>query len=130
MVINALSSFPFTILNLIFRLSLASCACEAGEAKSMTDIIKMQGMILKKVTGVFIKSEDAKLSTRQVEVKGKNYFVSHVDKTAEKLIIEGLRRLLPEAGYIAEEGTSTKKGDVYNWIIDPLDGTTNFIHGL
>jgi myo-inositol-1(or 4)-monophosphatase len=83
-----------------------------------------------RTTGIFIKSEAAKFSSGQVEIKGKNDFVSYVDKTAEKLIIEGLNLLLPEAGYIAEEGTSTKKGEVYNWIIDPLDGTTNFIHGL
>ena len=38
--------------------------------------------------------------------------------------------LLPEAGFIAEEGTSDRKGERYNWIIDPIDGTTNFIHGL
>jgi myo-inositol-1(or 4)-monophosphatase len=85
---------------------------------------------LARTTGAFIKLEAAKFSTRQVEIKGKNDFVSYVDKTAEKLLVEGLRHLLPEAGYIAEEGTSTKKGEVYNWIIDPLDGTTNFIHGL
>ena len=39
-------------------------------------------------------------------------------------------KLLPESGFIAEEGTSDKKGEKYNWIIDPLDGTTNYIHGL
>lgn len=85
---------------------------------------------LARTTGVFIKAEGAKFSSRKVEVKGKNDFVSYVDKTAEKLIVEGLSLLLPEAGYIAEEGTSSKKGEVYNWVIDPLDGTTNFIHGL
>jgi myo-inositol-1(or 4)-monophosphatase len=74
--------------------------------------------------------ERSKFSTSQIEIKGKNDFVSYVDKTSEKLIVEGLEKLLPEAGFIAEEGTSTKKGDVYNWIIDPLDGTTNFIHGI
>jgi myo-inositol-1(or 4)-monophosphatase len=38
--------------------------------------------------------------------------------------------MLPGSGFIAEEGTSTKKSDTYNWIIDPLDGTTNFSHGV
>ena len=66
----------------------------------------------------------------KVEVKGKNDFVSYVDKTSEKRIVEKLALLLPEAGFIAEEGTSTKKGEIYNWVIDPLDGTTNFIHGI
>ncbi len=85
---------------------------------------------LSKTTGGFILAERSKFSTTQIEIKGKNDFVSYVDKTSEKLIVEGLEKLLPEAGFIAEEGTSTKKGDVYNWIIDPLDGTTNFIHGI
>ncbi len=83
-----------------------------------------------KEVGLFISNERAKFSTESVEVKGTNDFVSYVDKTSEKLLVEALAILLPESGYIAEEGTSTKKGEVYNWIIDPLDGTTNFIHGI
>jgi len=57
-------------------------------------------------------------------------YVTYVDKTAEQMIVDGLLKLLPESGFIAEEGTSDKKGETYNWIIDPLDGTTNYIHGL
>jgi len=56
--------------------------------------------------------------------------VSYVDKTSEIQIINELEKLLPEAGFIAEEGTSDKRGERFNWIIDPLDGTTNYIHGL
>lgn len=85
---------------------------------------------LTKKVGVFIKNERNKFSIDRIEIKGKNDFVSYVDKTSEKQLIEGLSVLLPEAGFIAEEGTSTKKGETYNWIIDPLDGTTNFIHGI
>ncbi len=85
---------------------------------------------LSKEVGVFIKNEGEKFSSMKVEVKGKNDFVSYVDKTSEKRIVEKLALLLPEAGFIAEEGTSTKKGETYNWVIDPLDGTTNFIHGI
>lgn len=44
------------------------------------------------------------------------------------MLVEGLMKLLPEAGFITEEGTSSIKGETFNWIIDPLDGTTNFIH--
>lgn len=85
---------------------------------------------LTKQVGFFIKNERGKFSTDRVEIKGKNDFVSYVDRTSEQKLIEGLSLLLPEAGFIAEEGTSTKKGINYNWIIDPLDGTTNFIHGI
>ncbi len=84
---------------------------------------------LAKETGAFIKEEAKKFKTSTVEVKGHNNFVSYVDKTSEEKLVAGLSALLPEAGFIAEEGTSDKKGERYNWIIDPLDGTTNFIHG-
>lgn len=85
---------------------------------------------LTKEVGSFIQQEKKKFQANKIEVKGKNDFVSYVDKTSEKLIVERLSKLLPEAGFIAEEGTSQKKGLHYNWIIDPLDGTTNFIHGV
>jgi myo-inositol-1(or 4)-monophosphatase len=85
---------------------------------------------LSKQVGEFIKKERNNFEANRVEVKGKNDFVSYVDKTAEKRIVEQLQKLLPEAGFIAEEGTITQKGELYNWIIDPLDGTTNFIHGI
>lgn len=80
--------------------------------------------------GSFIKEECKKISIRDIEVKSQNSLVTYVDKTAEKSIVDFLEKLIPEAGFIAEEGTSDKKGDVYNWVIDPLDGTTNFIHGI
>ncbi len=85
---------------------------------------------LSRQVGAFIKNEREQFSVNKIEVKGKNDFVSYVDKTSEIKLIEKLSALLPDSGFIAEEGTSTKKGDVYNWIIDPLDGTTNFIHGI
>jgi myo-inositol-1(or 4)-monophosphatase len=56
--------------------------------------------------------------------------VSYVDKTAEIALVKGLRILLPEAGFVTEEKTASIAGEQYDWIIDPLDGTTNFIHGL
>jgi len=85
---------------------------------------------LAKETGSFIRNEARKFSTDMVEVKGSNNFVSYVDKTSEKKIIEGLSKLLPGSGFIAEEETTKESEAVFQWIIDPLDGTTNFIHGL
>jgi len=86
--------------------------------------------ILAKQTGEFIRQERKIFTTASIEYKGHNDLVSYVDKTAEEKIVEGLSKLLPEAGFITEENTITKKGETYNWIIDPLDGTTNFIHGI
>lgn len=80
--------------------------------------------------GKFIKKERLTFQLHNVEVKGKNDFVTYVDKNAEQLLVDGLSKLIPEAGFFAEENTSSKKGDTYNWVIDPIDGTTNFIHGI
>src|SRR5665647_1400407 len=85
---------------------------------------------LAKIAGLFIADEREKFNLEDVEVKGKANFVSYVDKQAEELIVDGLRKLLPGSGFIAEEGTATSTDEKYKWIIDPLDGTTNFIHGL
>jgi len=85
---------------------------------------------LAKQTGIFIRNERLQFSVDRIETKSKNDFVSYVDKTSEIQIIKRLSELLPDSGFIAEEGTSSKKGELYNWIIDPLDGTTNFIHGI
>jgi len=85
---------------------------------------------LARETGEFILAEKDKVSSKDVELKGVHNYVTYVDKTAEKMLVDGLSSIFPPAGFIAEEGTSDKKGDSFNWIIDPLDGTTNFIHGL
>ena len=83
-----------------------------------------------KEAGHFIRQERKTFNADKIEYKGLNDLVSYVDKTAEQKIVAGLELILPEAGFITEEKTSTKIGERYNWIIDPLDGTTNFIHGL
>jgi myo-inositol-1(or 4)-monophosphatase len=83
-----------------------------------------------RTAGNFIASEREKFNLSDVEVKGKANFVSYVDKQAEELIVGKLRALLPDSGFIAEEGTAISTNEKYKWIIDPLDGTTNFIHGL
>ena len=77
----------------------------------------------------FIRAESTRFTEASVESKSLNNLVSYVDKTAESRLVEGLGRLLPEAGFIAEEGTGERKVGL-NWIIDPLDGTTNFVHGI
>jgi myo-inositol-1(or 4)-monophosphatase len=81
-------------------------------------------------TGTFIKSEAGKFGTERVEVKGLNNFVTYVDKTSEQKLIRGLTKIISGAGFIAEEGTTAEIKARYRWVIDPLDGTTNFIHGL
>lgn len=79
---------------------------------------------------VFLLAEKGKVDHQQIETKSKNSLVSYVDKTAEKMLVTGLQKLLPDSVFLTEEETiETQEGD-YQWIIDPLDGTTNFLHDL
>jgi myo-inositol-1(or 4)-monophosphatase len=92
--------------------------------------IANQVIEIAKQAGDFIRQERKAFNPDKIEYKGLNDMVSYVDKTAEQIIVEGLKKVLPESGFITEEKTTTTIGERYNWIIDPLDGTTNFIHGL
>lgn len=80
--------------------------------------------------GRFIMRERKTLTSSDVETKSQASLVTYVDKQAELLIVEGLRKLIPAAGYVTEEGTAGAAGEELMWIIDPLDGTTNYIHGI
>ena len=82
-----------------------------------------------KEVGFFIRTERIKFNYDNVEIKGVNDLVSYVDKTSEKLIVEKLMQLPIDAGFMVEENTISEKKE-YNWIVDPLDGTTNFVHGI
>ncbi len=83
-----------------------------------------------KEAGQYIREELPRLRSSDIESKGLHNYVTHVDTTAEKRIVKSLEQLLPEAGFIVEEESISKQGDTYRWVVDPLDGTTNFIHGL
>ncbi len=85
---------------------------------------------LSREVGKFIRKERSTFTKRKVEVKGLHDFVSYVDKTAEQMLVAGLKQIVPQAGFIAEEGTVARDDNPLKWIVDPLDGTTNFIHGL
>jgi myo-inositol-1(or 4)-monophosphatase len=80
--------------------------------------------------GAYIRNEYGKVQQSRIESKSANNFVSYVDKSAEQLFVEGLGKLLPEAGFIAEEDHTRPLAERFNWVIDPLDGTTNFLHGV
>jgi myo-inositol-1(or 4)-monophosphatase len=83
-----------------------------------------------KEAGAYIKSQIQNLSAEDVEHKGSHDLVSFVDRAAEELIVEKLQKILPEAGILAEEGSGSSANTSLLWIIDPLDGTTNFVNGL
>ena len=80
--------------------------------------------------GSYIKKERASFSVEKVERKHAHDYVSYVDKGSEQRIVKALRELMPEAGFITEEGSAGHTDEQYVWVVDPLDGTTNFIHGF
>ena len=82
-------------------------------------------------TGQFIFNEQKKLDNKNIETKsGNSDLVTNIDKESEEQIVKKLREIFPEAGFITEEEITRDEEKEYNWIIDPLDGTTNFVHGL
>jgi len=81
-------------------------------------------------TGDFLRNEITKIRTTDIESKQVHDFVTYVDKTSEKQLVKGLAKILPEAGFLTEEKTTAQTDRLLRWIIDPLDGTTNYIHGL
>ena len=92
---------------------------------TLNEVIKIA-----KRAGEFIRHEGQQFDRSKIQEKGLNNLVSYVDMEAEKMIVQTLKFTLPDAGFITEEGTETEKAEKYNWVIDPLDGTTNFMHGL
>ena len=78
--------------------------------------------------GAFLRNERSGFDRSKVEKKNAHDYVSYVDKESERRIVAQLRELLPEAGFIAEEGSGSLTTENYCWLVDPLDGTTNFIH--
>jgi len=70
-----------------------------------------------------------RVDSSQITAKGRNDFVSEVDRAAEREIIATVRRAYPSHAFLAEESGVSGESDTV-WIVDPLDGTTNFLHGF
>lgn len=79
--------------------------------------------------GEFLRNENRKLTSADIEIKSFNNLVTYVDRKSEEMIVDRLSKILPGSGFIAEENSDLNKAE-FNWIIDPLDGTTNYIHGV
>ena len=80
--------------------------------------------------GQIINRASLDLDLLKVSKKQHNDFVTEVDKAAEAAIIETLSTAYPDHAILAEESGATERESDFQWIIDPLDGTTNFIHGF
>lgn len=79
--------------------------------------------------GGYLKEEQSKLMQGSIEVKGTRDYVTYIDKEAEKIIVSALSDAYPETGFLTEEGTIESEIREWTWIIDPLDGTTNYVNG-
>lgn len=82
--------------------------------------------------GTFLVEQRKSFDQSRVEQKQSHDYVSYVDKGCEQMVVERLKEVLPEAGFITEEKTVKQEEgkEEYFWVVDPLDGTTNFIHDL
>jgi myo-inositol-1(or 4)-monophosphatase len=80
--------------------------------------------------GKIIARAYEQLDMVQAELKGANDFVTNVDKEAESAIISTIKASYPDHAFIAEESGVSGSDSKYQWIIDPLDGTTNFVKGI
>ncbi len=92
------------------------------------ELITKQVVNLCRAVGQFIQKEAEEFKNNDIEEKGIHNLVTYVDKESERILVKELSKILPEAGFIAEEDSSLDRSDNLNWVIDPLDGTTNFIH--
>ncbi len=83
----------------------------------------------RKAGRIIVRAMD-RIDALKIIEKQRNDFVSEVDRDAESAIIDVLHTAYPDHGILGEEHGTSFKGDEYTWIIDPLDGTTNFLHGV
>ncbi len=85
-------------------------------------------MDLAKRAGSFLKENIGR--DLQVEYKGRNNPVTRVDKASQALILQAIEKDFPDHSIIAEEGASKETGAEFTWIVDPLDGTVNYVHRI
>lgn len=94
-------------------------------------LLCQQVCTLAREVGEYLLQERTHIQSVEKQTKGIHDYVTAFDKESERRIVSRLKELLPESGFIAEEGSAGKTGtEPYVWIVDPLDGTTNYIHGL
>lgn len=92
--------------------------------------IREQAAILALAVGEFIRRERMIFKSEQAEQKALHDLVSYVDRTSEMKLVEQLKKIKRGAGFINEESGRTLANREWVWVVDPLDGTTNFVHGI
>ena len=105
----------------------AFCYTHLGE-KTLHALLNIAVRAARTAGSVIIRQAD-RVDGLKIDTKGTNDFVTAVDRQAESLIIDIITKAYPRHGILAEE-SGEKSGDDFVWVIDPLDGTTNFLHGF
>jgi myo-inositol-1(or 4)-monophosphatase len=98
---------------------------QSALAELMPEVLRIS-----RQAGDFIRTQVGLVQSGDIIEKDRNSLVSYVDKTAEKMLVEGLSTLVPGAGFVTEEDTIVNTRAEYTWVIDPLDGTTNFLQEI
>ncbi|MEJ2752218.1 MAG: inositol monophosphatase family protein, partial [Chloroflexota bacterium] len=80
--------------------------------------------------GDYARDQRLRINEKDIEVKGHGDYVSHVDKDVEEMLRDGLTKLIPDSTVMAEETTPDAQGGSWRWIVDPIDGTTNYLIGV
>ena len=98
----------------------------------MQDLLILQEKTIEAVkqAAVFVQSEIGKIHQQDIETKSLNSLVTYVDKNAESILVHALQKILSGSTFLTEENTIKQVQGEWQWIIDPLDGTTNFIHQI
>ena len=96
---------------------------------SIDTIVANTRMLLKEARYKILISRIDNMES-EVSLKSLNNLVTDVDKSIEKFLVTGLRNILPSSTFLTEEQTVETTCGEYQWIIDPIDGTTNFVHGV
>lgn len=90
--------------------------------------IQEQTILAVEKAATFIQKEIGRIHQHDIETKALNSLVTYVDKEAEKILVTELQKIIAGASFLTEENTIEQTQGEWQWIIDPLDGTTNFIH--
>jgi myo-inositol-1(or 4)-monophosphatase len=96
----------------------------------MLESICRSAMNAARAAGDFALNEISEITPDKVKQKAHRDLVTYVDHASERRIIADLTKLLPDSGFITEEQTVANENRELTWIIDPLDGTTNYVHGI
>lgn len=83
-----------------------------------------------RIGGAVLREYAHRATPISIDLKGLNDYVTEVDHASERAIVEYLRQSFPEHAILAEESAGQVRDAPYQWLVDPLDGTTNFIHGV